>query len=145
MWLWLSTFALIGVVIVIAPLPRRSSASGEKVFRIEAAQFAYTPGEIHVNTGDLVTLELISTDVAHGLYLDGYEISVTADPGQTRRLTFKADRPGAVHFRCNVTCGAMHPFMIGKLIVGRNDWLLRAIGLVVLSAASISMLPRKAE
>ncbi len=44
----------------------------ERVFRIEASQFAYNPGEIRVNPGDTVTIELISTDVVHGLYVDGY-------------------------------------------------------------------------
>jgi hypothetical protein len=29
----------------------------------------------------------------------------------------------------------MHPFMIGKLIVGRNDWLIRSVGLAMLAVA----------
>ena len=35
--------------------------------------------------------------------------------------------------RCSVTCGALHPFMIGKFNVGSNDLLWRAIGLGVLA------------
>jgi DNA-binding transcriptional LysR family regulator len=79
--------------------------------------------------GDKVTIELVSTDVVHGLYVDGYDISVTADPGQPASLTFTADRPGTFRLRCSVTCGALHPFMVGKLQVGSNLLFWRGIGL----------------
>ena len=142
--IWLSVFVLLGTVIVFAPLPRSASTPAEKLVHIEASQFSYSPGEIRVNTGDLVTLELASTDVVHGLYVNGYDVSVTADPGQTQRVTFRADHPGAYRFRCNVTCGAMHPFMIGRLTVGGNDWLLRTIGLALIAAICIIFMPQGA-
>ena len=116
----------------LAPLPVQLGAPQERTIRVEARQFAYEPGEIKVNRGDHVTIQIISTDVVHGLYIDGYGISVEADPGQTTTVSFVADKPGSFRFRCNVTCGAMHPFMIGKLAVGRNDWLYRSVGLAVL-------------
>ncbi len=72
-------------------------------------------------------------DVAHGLYLDAYELQITADPGQTESLTFIADRSGTFRFRCSLTCGDLHPFMIGKLHVGPNTLLWRGIGLACLS------------
>ena len=92
-----------------------------------------------MNPGDTVTVQLVSTDVVHGLYIDGYDISVEADPGQTATLRFTADRSGSFRMRCNVTCGAMHPFMIGKLTVGTNGWLYRSMGLATL--AVIGFLP----
>jgi heme/copper-type cytochrome/quinol oxidase subunit 2 len=130
---FLLLFVMAGLVVAFAPLPRRPIAPQERTFRIEARQFAYSPSEFEVNPGDRVIIQLISTDVAHGLYIDGYGISVEADPGQSATLTFTADRPGAFRVRCNVTCGAMHPFMIGKLNVGTNQWLYRSIGFAVLS------------
>jgi heme/copper-type cytochrome/quinol oxidase subunit 2 len=122
-----------GLVVAFAPLPVQLTVPQERTFRIEARQFAYSPAELKVNPGDTVTIQLVSTDVVHGLYVDSYNISVEADPGQTATLTFIADKPGSFRFRCNVTCGAMHPFMIGKLTVGTNSWLYRSIGLTVLS------------
>ncbi len=121
-----------GLVVAFAPFPVQSIAPQERTFRIEARQFAYSPSEFKVNPGDTVTIQLVSADVVHGLYVDGYDISVEADPGQTASLTFIADKPGSFRFRCNVTCGAMHPFMIGRLTVGTNSWLFRSIGLAVL-------------
>ena len=134
---------LAGAVIAFAPLPAQAASPQEHVFHMEASQYAYSPAEINVNLGDTVTIELVSTDVVHGLYVDEYGVSVTADPGQTAHLSFVADKPGSFRFRCNVTCGAMHPFMIGKLSVGANTSLWRAIGLTLLTAAAaLVFIPR---
>ena len=129
--------AIAGLVVAFAPLPVQSIATQERIFRIEAGQFAYSPSELKVNPGDTVTIQLVSTDVVHGLYVDGYDISVEADPGQTATLAFVADQPGSFRFRCNVTCGAMHPFMIGKLNVGSNNWFFRSIGLIALGMVGV--------
>jgi heme/copper-type cytochrome/quinol oxidase subunit 2 len=137
---------LAGVLIAIAPLPVRAAAPTHRTFRVEASQFAYLPAVLRVNPGDTVTIELVSQDVVHGLFVDGYGVSITADPGQTARLTFTADRPGSFRFRCNVTCGALHPFMIGKIQVGSNITLWRAIALTVLAVITgIFLFPRPAK
>lgn len=127
---------LAAAMVVFLPAPSPGFKPAERVFRIEASSYAYTPAEISVNPGDRVTIELAATDVVHGLYLDGYDLSLSADPGQTARLTFVADRPGSFRFRCSVTCGPLHPFMIGKLRVGPNWLLWRAVGLALLAAAA---------
>jgi heme/copper-type cytochrome/quinol oxidase subunit 2 len=126
-----------GLVVAFVPLPVPRVAPQERTFRVEAGQFAYSPAELHVNPGDRVTIQLVSTDVVHGLYVDGYDVSAQADPGQSATLTFTADKSGSFRLRCNVTCGAMHPFMIGKLSVGRNQWLYRSIALAVVGLVGI--------
>jgi heme/copper-type cytochrome/quinol oxidase subunit 2 len=128
------------LVVAFAPFPAASyTLPAVRSFRVEASQFAYLPAELYVNPGDTVVIQLISTDVVHGLYIDGYNLSVEADPGQTKTLTFTANKPGAFRFRCNVTCGAMHPFMIGKLNVGPNLTLVRAVGLALLGIISLTI------
>jgi heme/copper-type cytochrome/quinol oxidase subunit 2 len=124
---------LLALALAFVPNPITLAAPAEKHFRIEASSFQYTPEAIHVNPGDHVTIDLVSTDVVHGLYIDGYDLNVAADPGQTATLSFVADKAGSFRFRCSVTCGALHPFMIGKFNVGSNDLLWRAIGLGVLA------------
>lgn len=126
---------LAGLAIVFLPVPAAFAGGGERHVRIEAGNFAYNPGTLTVNAGDRVTLDLVATDVAHGLHLDGYDIDLTADPGQTARLTFVADRAGTFRFRCSVTCGALHPFMIGKLHVGPNALLWKSIAIATLGLA----------
>ena len=142
-WLILISLMVVGVGIAFLPLPIPAPRPVERTIHIEASQYAFNPGQVHVNPGDKVTLELVSTDVVHGLYLDAYNLSVQADPGQTARLEFTADRPGTFRMRCNVTCGAMHPFMIGKLVVGQNTSFYRAAGLILLVLLALFAVPRK--
>jgi heme/copper-type cytochrome/quinol oxidase subunit 2 len=136
-------FVMAGLVVAFAPLPVPSRAPQERVFQIDARQFAYSPSELSVNPGDKVTIQLISNDVIHGLYIDGYGVSLEADPGQTAALTFIANKSGSFRFRCNVTCGAMHPFMIGKLTVGTNNWLYRSFGFAALAIFGVILSVRQ--
>lgn len=135
--LLLLLFVMAGLAVAFAPLPVPSIAPQERTFQIDARQFAYSPSELRVNPGDTVSIQLVSTDVVHGLYVDGYDVSIEADPGQTTTLSFVANKPGSFRFRCNVTCGAMHPFMIGKLNVGSNNWLFRSLGLAMIAIVSV--------
>ncbi len=123
------------LMIIVAPVPRRRTAPADRSIMVEASTFSFTPSTLTVNPGDRVTLELRSTDVVHGLYLDHYGISVAVDPGQVATLSFVADRPGSFRFRCSVPCGDIHPFMIGRLRVGPNWLLIRAIVLTLVVAA----------
>ncbi len=121
---------LLGLGWLFTPLPAGAARPVQRTIRVEASQFAYQPAVIQVNQGDTVTLEIVSTDVVHGFYVDEYGVSATADPGQTARLTFVADRGGTFRIRCNQPCGPLHPFMLGELRVGPNTGLVRAIGLI---------------
>jgi len=132
-WLFWIAIGLAVVIILAVPLLVSSAAPVDRTIRIQAKRFEYTPSIIHVNPGDRVTIELAAGDVVHGLSIDSYNLNVTADPGQTARLTFTADRTGSFRFRCTVTCGNMHPFMIGKLQVGQNGMLWRGAALALLA------------
>jgi cytochrome c oxidase subunit 2 len=119
-------------LIAFAPLPRSNPAPKTVTIPIHAETFAFSPGIVEVNQGDHVVVEFSSIDVVHGLYIEDYDLSVTSDPGQTTELSFTADKPGTYRFRCSVTCGDLHPFMIGKLKVGNNELALRATGVALL-------------
>jgi len=131
-WRWI-VLAGLALVILLIPVPTKASTPIERTFHIEASRFRYNPAVLTVNPGDRVTIELTATDAVHGVSIDGYNLETTSDPGQTARLTFVADRQGSFRFRCTVTCGNMHPFMIGKLQVGQNTLLIRAAGLALLA------------
>lgn len=127
---------LAAALILVAPPPARAHSAMDRSFRVEAGDFAYRPADLTVHPGDTVQIDLVATDVVHGLWIDGYELEVVADPGQTAALTFVADRVGTFRIRCSVTCGPLHPFMVGRLIVGVDDGPFRAAGLAVLAAAA---------
>ena len=143
-WISWLVVVLAALVVAFAPLPAAAvQPPTERLFRLQASQYAYAPAELHVNPGDTVTIELISTDAVHGLYVDGYGASLEADPGQSTSLAFVANRPGSFRFRCNVTCGALHPFMIGRLTVGTNTMFYRGVGLSLLGALGVMLTRRK--
>lgn len=128
-------FTLRVVPAAVVP-PLRAADEPDRTIRIEASQYQFSPGVVSVERGERVTIELVATDVVHGLYLDGYGLEMRAEPGQTERLTFVADRAGTFRFRCSVTCGGMHPFMIGKLRVGNATLLWGGAGLALLAAVA---------
>jgi len=126
--------ALGAVAVLIVPVPGGAPAGGERSFRVEATSTGFTPAVIRARAGDRVTIELVAMDVVHGLFVDGYELSTTAEPGRPGRLTFVADRGGAFRMRCSVTCGSLHPFVAGVLRVGPQTLLWRAAVLALLVA-----------
>ena len=138
-----AVFVIAFLLVAFAPLPTPQSEPAERTFRIEASSYEFSPGVIRANPGDQVTIELTSMDVVHGLYLDGYGLEVDADPGQIESLTFTADRSGTFRFRCSVTCGDLHPFMIGKLHIGPNTLLWRGLGFGVISLIGLVMMGAK--
>ncbi|MBA4383754.1 MAG: hypothetical protein C0410_03385 [Anaerolinea sp.] len=127
--------------ILFIPVPLPTPKPVDRLIRIEATSFQFTPGEMKINPGDRVTIELTSTDVVHGISIDGYDFTLVSDPGQAASGSFVANKLGMFRFRCSVACGNLHPFMIGKLQVGPNLLLIRGIvlGLFAVVAALYSM------
>jgi plastocyanin len=132
-WLPGATLALAALAVIFLPARLRAAGPADRTFRLEARSFEFSPSVLTVNRGDRVTLEVVALDVVHGAHIDGYGLEVTAEPGQTARLTFVADRAGAFTIRCIVPCGPLHPFMIGRLRVDPSDTLPRAMALAVLA------------
>lgn len=111
----------VGLMLAAAWAPPVLGATATKHdVKVASFQFGFTPNVIRVNLGDEVVIKLSSKDVSHGFYLDGYGIQEKVDPGQAKEIRFTADRAGTYRFRCAVTCGSLHPFMIGQLVVEPN-------------------------
>ena len=136
-----TALAFLAVAVLVALLPAGLlpatvlAAPAPRTIHIQAGDFAFSPGVVQVNPGDRVTIELAAQDVTHSLSIDGYAVDLRAEPGQTARVTFVADRAGSFKIRCTVACGNLHPFMTGKFDVGPNLALLRGVGLALLAFA----------
>jgi hypothetical protein len=52
---------------------------------VQASQFGYSPAVLPVHQGDQATIELLSTDLVHGLARDDYPLQATSDPGDAVR------------------------------------------------------------
>ena len=86
-------------------------------FNVTAMRFAFEPSTVTVNKGDQVILHMTSTDVTHGISLPDYNILQTLPPGETKTVTFTADKAGQFTFFCSVLCGSGNSDMRGKLVV----------------------------
>ena len=141
-WQWAALIAICLAILVI-PQTNVTATPVERSFHIQARRFEYSPAILQVNPGDRVTIELTAMDVVHGISIDGYGLTASADPGKTTQVTFIADKPGLFHFHCSVTCGNMHPFMTGKLQVGSNSMLWRAMGIIGIACFAMVWMTRK--
>lgn len=119
---------------LLAPLPSSAQTPVQRRIELDARMFAFEPARLRVSQGDELTLILHSTDVVHGLFLDGYNVNIIAEPGKPAQATFVAERRGKFRFRCSITCGNLHPFMIGELIVGPNLPFWRATAALAITA-----------
>jgi len=126
----------IPLFIRLVPLPTRTHT-----IAFEAKKYGYSPSRIVVNKGDTVILKPTSLDVTHGFYLDGHPLEfiiksqgitylkytweddkgkLNTDWDKVREVEFVAEKAGKFVFRCTQTCGNLHPFMSGELIVRPN-------------------------
>lgn len=107
------------------------SEPGYKEFNLKLSQFSFTPDTIRVQKGDRVRLNLDSVDVEHGIALDGYDGTIPVPVEKVVTVEFVAKEGGALRFRCAVTCGAFHPFMVGRIVVEPETtfpWAMFLIG-----------------
>lgn len=131
---------------LLLPLHAAARTPVDHHVQIDARMFAFAPSRVRVGLGDTVTMTLVSEDVVHGIYVDGYNVDIEAEPGKPAQATFVADRLGKFRFRCSVTCGAMHPFMIGELVVGPNIPFWRAAAaLLIVAVGSLVTLSVKRD
>jgi heme/copper-type cytochrome/quinol oxidase subunit 2 len=120
-------------------------APQERYVTVTTQKYAYDPPVLRVNKGDRVHIRLVSKDVTHGFYLEGYDLDARVrsedptflwrHPSQgteyqpTEEISFVATRSGKFRYRCSETCGYMHPFMQGELIVQPNYLFSTSVGL----------------
>jgi cytochrome c oxidase subunit 2 len=95
----------------------QSAEPKEKVIRITAKKFNYTPGEVKLKKGVPVILEFRTQDVLMGFNLPDFNARADIVPGKTTRLRLVPDKTGTFVFLCDVFCGTGHEEMNGKLIV----------------------------
>ena len=130
------------IVAVAVPLSLQlfPAETRTRAIYIEAKKYGYSPSRIIVNQGDKIVLKPTSLDATHGFLLDGHPIEfimrkgatflkytwededgkLQADWDRVSEVEFVADKAGKYTFRCTQTCGNLHPFMTGELIVKPN-------------------------
>jgi cytochrome c oxidase subunit II len=100
----------------IPPDVDQLSTSTETI-NITAEHFHFTPDEIHVKKGTLVTLHIRSIDGTHGFKLAAFGVDARVDEDSTASTQFFAAQEGEYRFRCSHICGIGHFGMTGKIVV----------------------------
>lgn len=100
-----------------------------KEFTIWARQFDFTPAVITVQQGDHVRVNLKTADVAHGWYIDGYDVNIKVSGDKTESVEFTVDKAGIFQYACGLEyedeetgeltgdCAPDHEQMVGYIIV----------------------------
>ncbi|WP_317201504.1 cytochrome c oxidase subunit II [Janthinobacterium sp.] len=92
-------------------------ADKEKVIKIVAQRFKYTPNEIVLKTGPPVVLEITALDFMHGFKVPDLNLRVDLPPGKPTRLRLTPEKAGVYDFLCDNFCGSGHEEMNGRIIV----------------------------
>ena len=92
---------------------------GENRYEVVLLGFAWAfqPREIRVPAGSEVTFIATSTDVIHGVHVEGSRVNMMLIPGQVARNTYRFDVPGTYQMVCHEFCGSGHHIMAGEVIV----------------------------
>lgn len=109
-----AALALASIASFVAAQPAQPK---EKVIRIDAKRFDYTPGELTLKKGEAVILELTSRDVLMGFNLPDFNLRADMVPDKVTRVRFVPDKTGSFTFLCDVFCGSKHEEMNGRLTV----------------------------
>ncbi|HEX6003796.1 MAG TPA: cytochrome c oxidase subunit II [Burkholderiales bacterium] len=98
-------------------LTAQSAEPPERLIKVSAKRFDYTPSHITVKKGVPVRFQLTSEDVLMGFNLPDFNVRADMIPGKTTELRFVPDKVGTFTFLCDIFCGTGHEEMNGKLTV----------------------------
>jgi cytochrome c oxidase subunit II len=96
---------------------RANAVPVERVIRITAKKFDFSPGTITLKKGEPVVLEISSADREHGFNLRAFGVRTNVGPGKASRIRLTPDKTGKFTFSCDVFCGDGHEEMTGTVIV----------------------------
>lgn len=99
-----------------APGVRQLDANTYEVVMVGQA-WSFNPPEVRVPAGVEVIFTATTTDVIHGLNVEGTRLNMMLIPGQISQNSYRFDEPGEYLIICHEYCGLGHHAMAGKVIV----------------------------
>jgi len=94
-----------------------ATAPKEKVIKILARRFTYSPDKITLTVGVPVLLQLTTADVLMGFSVPDLNARADVIPGKVARLRIVPDKTGTFTFLCDIFCGSGHETMNGTFTV----------------------------
>ncbi len=108
-----------------------ASPAGDFVVQVTAHQWWWevnypqqgitTANEIHIPSGQPVTVQVTSADVTHSFWVPQLHGKIDTIPGVTNTITLEADTPGTYRGQCAEYCGLQHAHMAFLVIADTPD------------------------
>jgi cytochrome c oxidase subunit 2 len=95
----------------------RQVAPGKYEVAMLSQIWFFKPNEIRVPVGSEVTFVATSSDVTHGIMIQGTNVNMMLIPGEVSRASATFREAGEFLFVCHEFCGLGHQTMSGKVIV----------------------------
>jgi cytochrome c oxidase subunit 2 len=96
---------------------RAATEPKEKVIKILARRFTYSPNHLDLKLGVPVVLELRTADVLMGFSAPDFQVRADIVPGKVARVRLVPDKVGTFTFLCDIFCGSGHESMNGTMTV----------------------------
>lgn len=98
---------------------------GKVEVKMAATRSQFGPDKINAKVGDELIIHVTnieqSTDMIHGFAIAEHNLNVVIDPGETKTVKVKLEKPGVFPFYCTNFCSALHQEMQGYLNVKPAD------------------------
>ncbi|RTL57950.1 MAG: cytochrome c oxidase subunit II [Rhodocyclaceae bacterium] len=108
--------AVVGASAMLARNTAAEEAEG-RVVEVDVRRFKFTPSQITVKRGEVVTLAFRSIDFVHGFNLPDMGVRADLMPGRVTKVRLQPTQAGNFAFLCDNFCGDGHETMGGNLIV----------------------------
>ncbi|MBR9988888.1 MAG: cytochrome c oxidase subunit II [Gemmatimonadetes bacterium] len=95
----------------------RQLADGRYEAVVIGRAWSFEPAEIRVPAGVEVVFTATTTDVIHGLNVEGTRLNMMLIPGQISQNSYTFKEPGEYLLICHEYCGLGHHMMAGRVIV----------------------------
>ena len=98
--------------------PLRITVEGHQFYwQFDYPNGAHSINDLYAPVGQVVDLNVISTDVIHSWWIPELGGKIQAIPGRTNHFWFQADREGVYVGQCAELCGLYHAAMRARVIV----------------------------
>jgi cytochrome c oxidase subunit 2 len=108
---------VVGGMALAVALGLRAAEPKEKVIKIVARRFTFTPNKLTLKKGVPVVLELTTADVLMGFNAPDFDARADIIPGKVARVRLNPDKVGTFTFLCDIFCGSGHETMSGTIVV----------------------------
>jgi cytochrome c oxidase subunit 2 len=111
----IALLALASVQVARTAVPEASG--NERIIRIVARRFVFTPSEFVLKKGQPVVFELTTQDFGHGFRIPDLDFRADFVPDKVSIVRLTPEKSGTFEFLCDNFCGSGHEEMDGKLVV----------------------------